>query len=88
MAPFQQARYDICQVEQISDICQVEQIHQLYTVMNLRLHAAHPLPEIRYRSLQNLVFKINHGLAKQAAEVTDKLLIKADIHRQTSHGNT
>ena len=53
--------------------------------MKLGLHAAHPLPEIRNRSLQNLVFKINHGLAKQAAEVTDKLLIKSDKHRQTSH---
>ena len=53
--------------------------------MNAGLHAAHPLPEVRYRSLQNLVFKINHGLAKQAAEVTDNLLVKADTYRQISH---
>ncbi|KAL0055596.1 hypothetical protein WJX82_002269 [Trebouxia sp. C0006] len=28
----------------------------------------HPLPEVRHRSLQNLFFKVTHGLSKQAAE--------------------
>ena len=31
--------------------------------------AAHPLPEVRLRALQNLVFKFTHGLSKQAANV-------------------
>ena len=30
----------------------------------------HSLPEVRHRSLQNLFFKVTHGLSKQAVEVS------------------
>ena len=32
--------------------------------------AVHPLPEVRLRALQNLLFKFTHGLSKQAADVS------------------
>ena len=45
--------------------------HATVTILTARyLHVDHPLPEVRHRSLQNLFFKVTHGLSKQAAEVS------------------
>lgn len=52
--------------------------HPLNRAELLWLDVGHPLLEVRHRSLQNLFFKVNHGLSKQAAEVSQSQHVTPD----------